>query len=120
LRRQVIPATTANFHHQTNGYFSDLSANLYDLQVLVAQPMRCGGESRSVRAESFDSVTQGTVLDVACELVVPLKLLRSALPQASLFGIDLSPAYLRNQLLSQIPGSCRNSLHANAEEPPYR
>lgn len=24
-----------NFHHQTNGYLSDLSANLYDLQVEI-------------------------------------------------------------------------------------
>jgi hypothetical protein len=34
-----------NFHHQTNGYLSDLSANLYDLQVELlfggtADPMR--------------------------------------------------------------------------------
>jgi len=29
------PSYYANFHHQTNGYFSDLSANLYDLQVEI-------------------------------------------------------------------------------------
>jgi len=70
-----------NFH-QTNGYFSDLSANLYDLQVeisLVAQPIRCGGESSSFTpwAESFDSVpeSQIRVLDVACGTGRTLKLL---------------------------------------------
>ena len=43
------------------------------------------------------------------------------LPKASLYGVDLSPAYLRkaNQLLSQIPGELPQLLQANAEELPY-
>ncbi len=118
-----------NFHHQTNGYFSDLSANIYDLQVEIlfggsADPMR-----RRVLAplkqglKAFDSVSprQIRVLDVACGTGRTLRLLRSTLPKASLFGTDLSPAYLRkaNQLLSQIPGELPQLLHANAEELPY-
>ena len=118
-----------NFHHQTNGYFSDLSANLYDLQVEIlfggsADPMRrriIAPLRRGLKA--FDSVPQSQirVLDVACGTGRTLKLLRSALPKASLFGTDLSPAYLRkaNQLLSEIPGELPQLLHANAEELPY-
>jgi len=78
-----------NFHHQTNGYFSDLSANLYDLQVEIlfggsADPMR----RRSLFtpwAESFDSVpeSQIRVLDVACGTGRTPEIARSALPQAS-------------------------------------
>lgn len=118
-----------NFHHQTNGYLSDSSANLYDLQVELlfggsADPMR-----RRILAplkqglKAFDSVPprQIRILDVACGTGRTLKLIRSALPQASLFGTDLSPAYLRkaNQLLSEIPGELPQLLHANAEELPY-
>ncbi|WP_375510163.1 class I SAM-dependent methyltransferase [uncultured Nostoc sp.] len=118
-----------NFHHQSNGYLSDLSANLYDLQVEIlfggaADPMR-----RRILAplkqglKAFDSVAprQTRILDVACGTGRTLKLIRAALPQASLFGTDLSPAYLRkaNELLSQIPGELPQLLQANAEELPY-
>ncbi len=118
-----------NFHHQSNGYFSDLSANLYDLQVEIlfggaADPMR-----RRILAplkqglKAFDSVPprQVRILDVACGTGRTLKLIRAALPQASLFGTDLSPAYLRkaNELLSQIPGELPQLLQANGEELPY-
>ncbi|MBD2242322.1 class I SAM-dependent methyltransferase [Nostoc sp. FACHB-888] len=118
-----------NFHHQSNGYLSDLSANLYDLQVEIlfggaADPMR-----RRILAplkqglKAFESVAprQARILDVACGTGRTLKLIRAALPQASLFGTDLSPAYLRkaNELLSQIPGELPQLLQANAEELPY-
>ncbi|MCC5654452.1 class I SAM-dependent methyltransferase [Nostoc sp. XA013] len=118
-----------NFHHQSNGYLSDLSADLYDLQVEIlfggaADPMR-----RRILAplkqglKAFESVAprQTRILDVACGTGRTLKLIRAALPQASLFGTDLSPAYLRkaNELLSQIPGELPQLLQANAEELPY-
>jgi ubiquinone/menaquinone biosynthesis C-methylase UbiE len=118
-----------NFHHQSDGYLSDWSANLYDLQVEIlfggaADPMR-----RRILAplkqglKAFDTVPprQVRVLDVACGTGRTLKLIRSTLPQASLFGTDLSPAYLRkaNELLTQIPGELPQLLQANAEELPY-
>lgn len=118
-----------NFHHQTNGYFSDLSANLYDLQVEILFGGSADAMRRRILAplrrglKAFDSVPpqQVRILDVACGTGRTLKLTRSALPQASLFGTDLSPAYLRkaNQLLSEIPGELPQLLHANAEELPY-
>lgn len=118
-----------NFHHQTGGYFSDFSAKLYDLQVEIlfggtADPMR-----RRILAplkqglQAFANVPphQVRILDVACGTGRTLKLIRAALPEASLFGTDLSPAYLRkaNQLLSQNPGELPQLLQANAEELPY-
>ncbi|TAF07049.1 MAG: class I SAM-dependent methyltransferase [Nostocales cyanobacterium] len=119
-----------NFHYQTDGYLSDLSANLYDLQVEIlfsgtADPMR-----RRILAplqhglQKFPGLPQRQtrILDVACGTGRTLKLMRTAMPQVSLFGTDLSPAYLRkaNQLLSQNPGELPQLLQANAEELPYR
>jgi ubiquinone/menaquinone biosynthesis C-methylase UbiE len=113
-----------NFHHQTNGYLSDSSANLYDLQVELlfggsADPMR-----RRILAPlkaNLAANPKPRILDVACGTGRTLKLLRNAFPQSSLFGTDLSPAYLRkaNQELSQIPGELPQLLQANAEELPY-
>ena len=118
-----------NFHHQTDGYLSDASANLYDLQV----ELLFGGSADVMRRRILAPLKQGLkafeavsprqirVLDVACGTGRTLKLIRSTLPQASLFGTDLSPAYLRkaNQNLSQISGELPQLLQANAEELPY-
>jgi ubiquinone/menaquinone biosynthesis C-methylase UbiE len=119
-----------NFHHQTDGYLSDRSANLYDLQVEIL----FGGSADAMRRRILAPLKQGLkvfadvpsrqvrVLDVACGTGRTLKFIRSALPQASLYGTDLSPAYLRkaNQLLSEIPGELPQLLQANAEELPYK
>ncbi len=119
-----------NFHHQTNGYLSDQSANLYDLQVELlfggsADAMRrriLAPLKQSLRAFGAVPPWQVRVLDIACGTGRTLKAIRATLPQASLFGVDLSPAYLRkaNQLLSQVPGELPQLAQANAEELPYR
>ncbi|KAF3885972.1 MULTISPECIES: class I SAM-dependent methyltransferase [Nostocales] len=118
-----------NFHHQTNGYLSDLSANLYDLQVEILFQGSADAMRRRILAplkkglEVFRDLAprQTRVLDVACGTGRTLKMIRAALHQASLFGTDLSPAYLRkaNELLSEIPGELPQLLQANAEELPY-
>jgi ubiquinone/menaquinone biosynthesis C-methylase UbiE len=118
-----------NFHHQTNGYLSDLSANLYDLQVEIlfngsADAMRrriLAPLKQGIQNLSQISPHQVKILDVACGTGRTLKLIRGMLPQASLHGTDLSPAYLRkaNQLLSQDAGVLPQLLQANAEELPY-
>ncbi|MBD2773029.1 class I SAM-dependent methyltransferase [Iningainema tapete] len=121
-----------NFHHQTDGYLSDFSANMYDLQVEIL----FGGSADAMRRRILAPVKNAIVetlhatslhqreiriLDVACGTGRTLKMIRAALPQVSLFGTDLSPAYLRkaNELLSQIPGELPQLLQANAEELPY-
>jgi ubiquinone/menaquinone biosynthesis C-methylase UbiE len=118
-----------NFHYQTDGYLSDMSANLYDLQVELlfngmADPMRRRilKPLKAGLSAFTDTPNQKLrVLDVACGTGRTLKMLRAAFPKASLFGVDLSPAYLRkaNQLLSENVGELPQLLQANAEELPY-
>lgn len=118
-----------NFHHQTDGYLSDLSANLYDLQVEIlfngsADAMRrrvLPPLKRSLLAAGHTPQDNLRVLDVACGTGRTLKMLRGMLPEASLFGVDLSPAYLRkaNQLLSENLGELPQLIQANAEKMPY-
>jgi ubiquinone/menaquinone biosynthesis C-methylase UbiE len=118
-----------NFHHQTDGYLSDMSANLYDLQVEILFNGSADAMRRRILAplkrglEQFAQTPphQIRVLDVACGTGRTLRLVRGMLPDVSLFGTDLSPAYLRkaNQLLSQNPGELPQLLQANAEELPY-
>ncbi len=92
-----------NFHYQTDGYLSDTSANLYDLQVeilfngfadamrrRILKPLKKG--LSKFEGRSSDSLR---VLDVACGTGRSLKLIRATLPKASLFGVDLSPALRR-------------------------
>ncbi len=117
-----------NFHHQTDGYLSESSANLYDLQVEILFGGSADAMRRRILAPLVKTLQatslhprQIRVLDVACGTGRTLKFMRAALPQASLHGTDLSPAYLRkaNELLSQIPGELPQLLQANAEELPY-
>jgi ubiquinone/menaquinone biosynthesis C-methylase UbiE len=118
-----------NFHHQTNGYLSDLSANLYDLQVELlfngsADVMRrriLAPVKEGLQAFSAVAPREIKVLDIASGTGRTLRMLRGLLPKASLYGTDLSPAYLRkaSQLLSQIPGELPQLTQANAEELPY-
>ena len=118
-----------NFHHQTDGYLSDMSANLYDLQVEIlfngsADAMRrriLAPLKQSLQAFSSTPAHQIRVLDVACGTGRTVKFIRGTLPSASLFGTDLSPAYRRkaNQLLSENPGKLPQLMQANAEELPY-
>ena len=118
-----------NFHYQTDGYLSDMSANLYDLQV----ELLFNGAADAMRRRILAPLKQGLqtfahllpqqqkVLDVACGTGRTLRMIRGALPKTSLFGIDLSPAYLRkaNQLLAEISGELPQLLQANAEKLPY-
>ncbi len=130
IDREGYPAYyLQNFHYQTDGYLSDLSANLYDLQVEIL----FNGAADAMRRRIIAPLKQGLaefphlppqqikVLDVACGTGRTLRMLRGALPKISLFGTDLSPAYLRkaNQLLSEISGELPQLLQANAEELPY-
>ncbi|MEM6837256.1 MAG: class I SAM-dependent methyltransferase [Cyanobacteria bacterium P01_C01_bin.120] len=129
-----------NFHNQTNGYLSDLSANLYDTQVELlfggtADPMRRRilaplKEALQVKQTASEAIrgaarpTKGPlkILDVACGTARTLKMVREVFPDVSLFGIDLSPAYLRkaNQFLSETPGTLPQLVQGKAEEMPYR
>ena len=119
-----------NFHYQTDGYLSDLSANLYDLQVEIL----FNGSADAMRRRILKPLKEGLaafvdvppqqtrILDVACGTGRTLRMIRAAFAKAKLFGSDLSPAYLRkaNQLLSEIPGEVPQLLQANGEDLPYQ
>ena len=117
-----------NFHFQTDGYLSDQSANLYDLQV----ELLFNGSADAMRRRILAPLKQGLghlglsdrelkILDVACGTGRTLKMLRAAFPKASLYGADLSPAYLRkaNELLLKQKGELPQLLQAKGESLPY-
>lgn len=119
-----------NFHHQTDGYFSDTSANLYDLQVEVlfngtADPMRrrilapLKQHLSTVPAENTPQPLK--VLDIACGTGNSLKLINQSMPEAALYGVDLSPAYLRkaNENLTDVKGTPAQLIQANGEQLPF-
>ncbi len=119
-----------NFHHQTDGYLSELSANLYDLQVEILFSGAADLMRRRVLAplktgllKAFNDIPEKQIrlLDVACGTGRTLRNIRAMLPKASLFGVDLSPNYLRkaNQLLSEIPQELPQLIQANAEDLPF-
>lgn len=88
-----------NFHYQTDGYLSDHSARLYDLQVEVlftgaANVMRRQG--LVAMAEFMRGRDQRNVhmLDLACGTGRFLRFARQAYPRLNLSGLDLSNAYL--------------------------
>jgi ubiquinone/menaquinone biosynthesis C-methylase UbiE len=130
IDREIYPDYyLQNFHHQTDGYLSDQSANLYDLQVEIV----FNGSANAMRRRIIAPLKAGLdvfatlprqhlkVLDIACGTGMTLKNLRAAFPKVSLFGVDLSPAYLRkaNQILSEISGELPQLAQANAEALPY-
>ncbi len=118
-----------NFHHQTDGYLSDHSASLYDLQVEIlfngtADPMRRRVLRPLVNGLATFSDRPAAsirVLDVATGTGRTLRQLRGALPQAQLIGLDLSSAYLRqaNRWLSELPGELPQLVQGNGESLPF-
>jgi len=118
-----------NFHHQTDGYLSDHSASLYDLQVEIlfngtADPMRrrvIKPLVQGLRAFGERPASQLRVLDVATGTGRTLRQVRAALPQAQLVGLDLSSAYLRqaNRWLSQLPDELPQLVQGNGERMPF-
>ncbi len=114
-----------NFHHQTDGYLSDHSAGLYDIQVeilfngtadsmrrRVISPLQKGLDNFRDRSKS-----QISVLDVATGTGRTLQQIRSALPKIELYGIDLSGAYLKqaSKYLSRRSGEMVQLVRGNAE-----
>lgn len=118
-----------NFHNQTNGYLTEESANLYDLQVEILFSGSANAMRRRILAPLKKGLQQFTetplshqkILDIACGTGYTLQGLRAAFPKASLYGVDLSPAYLRkaNKILSKISGEPPQLIRANAESLPY-
>jgi len=90
------------FHWQTDGYFSDHSAEVYDLGVELlfrgtADVMRrqiIPPITRFIRAAGIPPEHM-RLLDVACGTGRPLRQLATAHPRLRFHGVDLSPFYVR-------------------------
>ena len=113
-----------NFHHQTDGYLSELSARLYDLQV----ELFFNGTADAMRRRILTPMQQALaapqqprrLADLACGTGRTLQFLRAAFPQAALWGMDLSRSYLRKarERLAAQPGEQPRLLAANLEALP--
>nr|YP_002048906.1 generic methyl-transferase [Paulinella chromatophora]ACB42696.1 generic methyl-transferase [Paulinella chromatophora] len=118
-----------NFHHQTDGYLSDHSANIYDLQVEIlfngtADVMRRRILSPLISGlKKFDSKSpwQIQILDIATGTGRTLHQISMALPHAQLIGIDLSAPYLRqaNYLFTTKQKELFQLIQGNAERLPF-
>ncbi len=118
-----------NFHHQTDGYLSEHSAEIYDLQVEIL----FNGTADSMRRRILSPLKTGLkkyltedskkvkVLDVATGTGRTLQQIQSALPQIELYGIDLSGSYLKqaSKYLSSRSGDLVQLTKGNAENMPY-
>ena len=114
-----------NFHHQTDGYLSEHSAELYDIQVEILFNGTADSMRRRVIAplknglKSFEgsSKKQLKILDVATGTGRTLQQIRSAFPEVELFGIDLSGSYLKqaSKYLSSRKGEIVQLSKGNAE-----
>jgi len=117
-----------NFHHQTDGYLSDHSAGLYDLQVEILFNGTADAMRRRVLAplkrglKHFADRAPGSlkILDVATGTGRTLQQIRAAVPHAQLIGTDLSESYLRqaNRWLNDGNASLVQLIRANGESLP--
>ncbi len=118
-----------NFHHQTDGYLSDFSASIYDLQVEIL----FNGSADAMRRRILKPLKEGLknfsdrkksslrILDVATGSGRTLKQLRGAFPKEKIIGIDLSGSYLKeaSRFISDLDGDLIELIKGNAEELPF-
>ncbi|MFO0724248.1 MAG: methyltransferase domain-containing protein [Myxococcota bacterium] len=111
-----------NFHWQTDGWFSERSARMYDFEVEVL----FGGTADIMRrmaipplVDAVCSLDAPRILDVACGTGRYLSQLSRAIPRARLFGLDLSPHYIKEaqRNLAQVPEL--SLVVDNAEHMPF-
>jgi len=118
-----------NFHHQTDGYLSDFSASIYDLQVEIL----FNGSADAMRRRIIKPLKKGLnnfrtrkknslkILDVATGSGRTLKQLRSSFPKETIVGLDLSGSYLKeaSRFISNLDGELIELMQGNAEELPF-
>ena len=118
-----------NFHHQTDGYLSDFSASIYDLQVDIL----FNGTADSMRRRIIKPLKNGLkyfvdrkkdsikILDVATGSGRTLKQLRGAFSQEKIVGLDLSDSYLKeaSRYISDLEGGLIELIKGNAEKLPF-
>tara|TARA_Y100001968_G_C19325562_1_gene701517 strand:- start:146 stop:1222 length:1077 start_codon:yes stop_codon:yes gene_type:complete len=120
-----------NFHHQTDGYLSEHSAKLYDIQVEILFNGTADAMRRRVIAplkkgieNNFNTLNNNeiSVLDVATGTGRTLQQIRSALPSIELFGIDLSGSYLKqaSRYFNRSKGEIIQLVKGNAENMTFK
>tara|TARA_B100000945_G_scaffold319071_1_gene325441 strand:- start:517 stop:1572 length:1056 start_codon:yes stop_codon:yes gene_type:complete len=119
-----------NFHHQTDGYLSDFSASIYDLQVEIL----FNGSADAMRRRIIKPLKEGLnkfsnrkksslqILDIATGSGRTLKQLRGAFPKEKISGLDLSGAYLKeaSRYISDLDGDLIQLIKGNAENLPFK
>ena len=116
-----------NFHYQTDGYLSETSAELYDLQVDIVFAGLTDAMRRRIlcplkhHLTDKATISSTQILDIACGTGRTLRQLRATFPDVQLHGIDLSPPYLRkaHKLLCRESGAMPVLTQAKAEAMPY-
>jgi ubiquinone/menaquinone biosynthesis C-methylase UbiE len=125
-KERFPPYYRRTFHWQTDGYFSEYSADVYDLGV----ELLFRGTADIMRRQVIPPITRFIraagvppdrmrLLDVACGTGRPLRQIAAAHPQLRYHGVDLSPYYVRRarRELADVP---EVSLAVeNAEALPY-
>lgn len=113
-----------NFHYQTDGWFSEKSAKLYDTQVEVLFAGTAGAMRRQAlvplaKALAGRDQRKVKMLEIACGTGGFLRDVAANYPRLNLTGIDLSPAYIAEATARL--GSRRHLklIEANAESLPF-
>ena len=110
------------FHWQTDGWLSERSARLYDAGV----EFLFAGTADVMRRMAIPAIVEAVagkrrprILDIGCGTGRFLRTLRKTLPQAKLYGLDLSPQYLQraHQVLGTTPDV--SLVAENAEKMPF-
>lgn len=112
-----------NFHFQSDGWMSDKSAAIYDVQVEVL----FGGTAAAMRRQTIVPIAQYLkgrdqrrlrLLDLGCGTARWLKDLRPAFPALDVSLVDMSEPYLNRALSEQKGGGRLTALLAAAEALP--
>lgn len=112
-----------NFHYQTDGWFSEKSAKLYDTQVEVLFTGTAGAMRRQALVPLAHAIRghdqrKLRMLDVACGTGGFLADVASNYPRLNLTGLDLSPAYTAEARRRLGHRRTLSILEANAETMP--
>jgi ubiquinone/menaquinone biosynthesis C-methylase UbiE len=116
------PYYRRTFHWQGDGWLSARSAKLYDVGVEIL----FGGTGDVMRRMAIPPVVEGTaraakprILDVGCGTGRFLLQLHRALPRAKLYGLDLSPYYVKRAAEVLSPAVDVSLVVENAEDMPF-
>ena len=110
------------FHWQTDGWFSAKSARIYDVGVEIL----FGGTADVMRRQALPPLVAALgekrrprLLDIACGTGRFLSQAHKALPNARLYGLDLSPYYVAHarKVLRHVPDA--SFVAENAEAMPF-